>query len=406
MTLGRLTLAILVLSALPRLVLSAAFDAEADIGLVANNPAPTIAARNTALLTSALEAQWAGGKFKFVNGQVGPILYPIQCAAKQFFFAGTIQTSQRIGGVLCGAGGRSYIMPEGEYSPAGVTGGSVTRFSRIDGEKGGPILRLRGVGFILDGISLLGRRWPGGKDLAFQGAKAESCIEVEGRAVPASGSHTIRNCLLAQAKYGIRALAGHYDAKGAFIKDENHADQVVVESVTFSGVESGFRSENQQAVGWSFRDIHADQDAEQGDIVLFDIVRGGDIDADNLILNHNKVTLFKVHDYSPNNRRLVCQSFRFDGAYTPEAYLTLFKYSGPIHRDTDMSWIRWSARIAGTLPGAEAANGKSTFDASKLVVFADEGSRVGIDRKDLLFDVAGLPTNGFVSAGGPWMRPK
>jgi hypothetical protein len=384
----------------------AAFDAEADIGLVANNPAPNIAARNTALLTAALEAQWSGGKFKFVDGRIGPILYPIQCAAKQFFFAGTIQTSKRIGGVLYGAGGRSYIMPESDYSPGGVAGGSVTRFSRIDGENGGPVIRLRGTGFILDRISILGRRWPGGKDLSFLGTKSESCIEVEGRANPASGCHTIRNCLLGQAKYGIRTLAGYYDDKGAFTKDENHADQSVVESVTFSGVESCFRSENQQAVGWSFRDIHADQDADKGDIVIFDIVRGGDIDADNVLLNHNKVTLFKVHDYSPNNCRLVCQSFRFDGAYAPVAYLSLFNYDGPTYKDSDMSWIRWSVRVAGNLPGVNGVNGKSAFDVTKLVQIADGGSRVGIERKDLLFDIAGLPTAGFISAGGPWVRPK
>src|SRR3954470_24537793 len=124
MTHGRLVVAILILCVFARSVKSASFDAENNIGLVANNPAPNIASRNTALLNAALDAQWAGGKFKFANGQVGPILYPIQCAAKQFFFAGTIQTSRRIGGVLIGAGGRSYIISEGDYAPGGLFGGS------------------------------------------------------------------------------------------------------------------------------------------------------------------------------------------------------------------------------------------------------------------------------------------
>jgi hypothetical protein len=268
-------------------------DGETDLGLVADNPSQQIAARNTALLTETLEAQWTGGKFKFANGRPGPILYPIRCAAKQFFFAGTITTGRRIGGALYGGGGRSYIMTEHEYSPRGQLGGAVTRFTRIDGEKGGPVIRLRGTGFVLDGINIMGRRWPGDRDLSISGAKSESCIEVEGRAAIATGCHTIRNCLLGEAKYGIRTIPGYYNDAGAFVKDENHADQGVVDSVTFAGIESCFRSENQQAVGWSFRDVHVDLTVPNTEAVLFDIVRGGNIAADNIMLNHNRITISK-----------------------------------------------------------------------------------------------------------------
>ena len=391
---------------LQQLARGATFDAERDLGLVANNPAPNVAARNTALLSAALDAQWEGGKFKFADGHVGPILYPIQCAAKQFFFAGTITTSKRIGGILYGAGGNSYMMTEAQYQPGGVFGGMVTRFSRIDGDKGGPVFRMRGTGFILENVSIYGRRWPGGKDDPFVGVKAEACIEVEGRAFPATGCHTIRNCQLGQAKYGIRTIPGYYDDKGTFVKDENHADQGVVQTVYFSGVESCFRSENQQAVGWSFRDIHSDVDAHGGDVVIFDLVRGGDIDADNLLLNHTKVTLIRVHDFSHNNRRLACNMIRYDGTYFPGSYFTLFKYDGPVLKGQDMSWLRWSVRVTGDLPGGDAADAKKTFDPTKLIQINDAGSKVGIERKDLLFDIAGMPKTGFVSAGGPWWRPK
>lgn len=381
-------------------------DAEADIGLVANNPEPTVAARNTELLSAALEAQWAGGKFKFAHAPEGPVLYPIRCAAKQFFFAGTINTSTRIGGSLYGGGGRAYIMTEGEYSSGGQTGGAVTRFTRIDGEQGGPVFRLRGAGFILDRVTIMGRRWPGGADLKFAGTRPDACIEVEGRSSIATGSHTISNCLLGKAKYGIRALAGYYDDSGRFVPDENHADQCVIQSVTFAGVESCFRSENQQSLGWSFRDIHADQNEGGGEMVIFDIVRGGNILASNVMLNHSQVTLFKVQDYSHNNQRLTCDGFKFDGSYIPGAYLTLFHYNGKVTPNTDISWMKWSLRVTGHAPTFNGAGQKGTYDIAKLIRADDSAAKVGISKRDLLFDVTGMPLGNFESAGGSWVRPK
>lgn len=383
------------------------YDAEADIGLVANNPEPAVASRNTELLSAALEAQWAGGKFKFAHAPVGPVLYPISCSAKQFFFAGTINTSKRIGGSLFGGGGRAYIMMEGEYSFAGRVGGAVTRFTRIDGEKGGPVFRLRGSGFILDRITMMGRRWPGGTDKNFVGTRTEACIEVEGRgATVATGGHTISNCLLAEAKYGIRTLAGYYDDAGRFVPDENHADQCVVQSVSFAGVESCFRSENQQSLGWSFRDIHADQSEGGGEMVIFDIVRGGNIMASNVLLNHSQITLFKVQDYSHNNQRLTCDGFKFDGSYIPGAYLTLFHYNGKVDLNSDISWMKWSLRVTGHAPTFDGAGPKGTYDIAKLIRTDDSAAKVGISKRDLLFDVTGMPLGNFEPAGGPWVRPK
>ena len=202
------------------------------------------------------------------------------------------------------------------------------------------------------------------------------------------------------------ALAGHYDESNVVVADENHADQCVVDSVIFSGVESCFRSENQQAVGWTFRDIHAEQNALGGDMTVFDIVRGGNIHADSVMLNHNKITLFKVRDYSHNNQRLSCEDFRFDGAYGRGAYLTLFKYNGPVHAGDDMSWIKWTVRVTGHIPNFDGTNGKPTYDTSKLIQIPDTASRIGIQRTDLLFDVARMPLANFTSAGGPWVRPK
>jgi hypothetical protein len=394
----------------PRLILNVAFvlalsvqahareyDAEADIGLVAENATPAVAARNTERLTAALNAQWAGGKFKFVDGHSGPILYPIRCAAKHFVFAGTITTANRIGGCLLGGGGRSYMMIPNHAVQAGV----FTTFTRIDGDKGGPVLRLRGTGFILDGVNIIGRPWRGGAD--YMGQKSEACIEVEGREYPSTGCHTIRNCTLAEAATGIKALAGYYDDDGKFVPNENHADQCTIESVTFCGIGSCFRSENQQALGWSFRDIHADSAHSGGATCVFDIVRGGNITASNVQLNHHQVTLLRVADYSHNNQRISIEDVRFDGGYQNDGFLTLFEYAGKVFPDTDMSWIKWTVRITGHIAGSDT---QPTYDATKLVVIPDEKAKVGISRRDLLFDVARMPLTKFAPAGGPWYRPK
>jgi hypothetical protein len=381
------------------------YDAEVDIGLVANNPAPEVAARNTERLSAALNAQWPGGKFKFASGKPGPVLYPIRCAAKEFFFAGTIETSNRVGGCLYGGGGRSYMMMANHPTLTGM----FTTFTRIGsasgnqapGDKDGPVVRLRGTGFILDGINIMGRPWRGGTD--YTGQKVSACIEVEGRANPATGCHTIRNCVLAEATYGIQALAGHYDEAGQFVADENHADQSTVEGVKFSGIGSCFRSENQQALGWSFRDIHVDSAHSGGATCVFDIVRGGNITASNVQLNHHQVTLLRTSDYSHNNQRISIEDVRFDGGYQKDGFLTLFEYAGKVLPDSDMSWIKWTLRISGHIPGSET---QPAYDASKLVVIPDGKAKVGISRRDLLFDVARMPLTNFEPAGGPWQRPK
>jgi hypothetical protein len=124
------------------------------------------------------------------------------------------------------------------------------------------------------------------------------------------------------------------------------------------------------------------------------------------MLNHNKITLFQVQDYSPNNQRLSCQDFRYDGGYGKNAYLTLFKYAGPIYAGDDMSWIKWTVRVTGHIPNSDGTNGRPTYDYSKLVIIPDGASRTGIQRSDLLFDIARLPMENFKSAGGPWSEPK
>jgi len=355
---------------------------------VAGDSSPAAARANTERLSAALNAQWSGGKFRFPRRPAGPILYPIRCAAKEFYFAGTIETSNRVGGVLLGGGGRSYHVTSDHYAPDGTLGGAVTRFTRIDGENGGAVLRLRGTGFILDGIDVRGRPYPAGTGET--GTKTPSCIEVEGRTYPATGRHLIRNCTLAGANAGIRTLGGYYE-NGAFVKNEIHADESIVDGVNFATVDSCFRSENQQALNWTFRDITVNV-LDGTDTVVFDIVRGGNIYATNVSLNHNKVTLLKVYEYSPNTQRFVCDNFRWDTFAGAGDYLCLFQYAGPAG---EASWKKWTARISGHI----ANERPQTYDAAKLIQITPGVKDFPLD--DVLLDVARLPEQGF-RARGNW----
>lgn len=369
------------------------YDGESDIGLVADSP--VAAATNTERLTGALNAQWRGGKFKFANGSIGPVLYPIRVAAKEFYFAGTIESSTRIGGALAGFGSRGYPIISGHFNPPGGTlGGAVTRFTRVDGDKGGPMLRLRGAGFTMSGIEFRGR--PYVKDngtgmVPAGGTPAGVGIEVEGRTTPSSGKHILRDCVISDCQVGICALGGYYQ-DGKFVADENHADLGAVENVWFWGCNSCFRSENQQAVPWNFHNILV---SGIDNTTIFDIVRGGDIVCEGMYLGHKKATLFKVRDFSPNNNRLVCQNLQWDNASGKDYYITLFKYDGPL--SPPPKWLRWSVRVTGHF-----SNQNANFDTSKLIVAP---SKMPVD--DLLFDIALLPEEFFVKVGeGPWMRPK
>lgn len=111
----------------------------------------------------------------------------------------------------------------------------------------------------------------------------------------------------------------------------------------------------------------------------------------------------RVTDYSHNNQCLTCNGLKWDGGYGGKnAYLTLFEYAGPVYAGGDMSAFKWTVRMTGHVP----SNNPPTYDASKLIVISDGAARVGISRNDLLFDIARLPLDQFVPAGGPWYRPK
>src|SRR5204863_485522 len=145
-------------------------------------PAPPLA--NTAKLNGALNGMWTGGSFPFASGGAGPILRPIVAAAKEFYFKGTIKTSRKIGGALIGSmlsrgfstTSSSYQFPNLHPYP-NLMGGAQTRFTRLDGQNGGAVLRLRGSGFHVQGIEFKGQKYYYG---APEGTATPSGIEVEG----------------------------------------------------------------------------------------------------------------------------------------------------------------------------------------------------------------------------------
>lgn len=369
------------------------YDAEYHVGLVPNDPTPAIAVQNRIRLTNALSAQASSGLFSFVHTRIGPLTRIIKCASKEFFFSGTIETPARMGGGIIGGGGIDYLMSEDQYGSGGQ-GGATTRFTRIDGEGGGPLIRLNGTGFVINHIGFKGQRWPLG-NAGLTGTPCQSIIEVAGRSNPSSGLHHISNCSFSGANYGIYCPAD---------PEESHGDQSRVTNCWFGAVDSCFRSENQQALGWSFHDIKANNTFSDA-MVVFDIVRGGNIYASNVILNHHKVKLFKVTEFSPNTGRLVCDGFRWDTFNNLNYYLTMFEYAGPVYPAFDMSYIRYSVRCSGHIAND---NPSVTYDWSKLVVIPDQTAAVGILRTDLMFDVFNLfPSfSGFTAVGsGPWYHP-
>lgn len=224
-----------------------AYDAEADIGLVAYDDSDAVAAQNTSLLNAALDAMWRSGSFAFQTGPAGPILKPIFFDGKEFFFKGTIKGNKRIGGALHGFGARGYLMWSVSDTPGWPQGGARTIFTRIDGENAtvydetvggvtmdwhaddGAILRLCGNGLRVSGIEFRGRPYlgPSAGDSAPYGpndaswggtppyrTKTPVGIEVEGSAWLSTGDHMLRDCSITECVVGICCRRGWYPANG------------------------------------------------------------------------------------------------------------------------------------------------------------------------------------------------
>lgn len=402
------------------------YDAERDIGLVATDtvggtevPSSTVATANRVTLNLALEAMWRGGSFTFADGTVGPLLYPIVFSAKEFFFNGVIYTSTRMGGAMYGSGGRAYPSSEAAYY-AGADGGAVTRLTRLDAPDGNScVILLRGAGFILDGFDIKGARYPY-DGFAGSDTRALACITVESRGSGvSSGKHSIRNCSLGFATYGIFCPAGYYTTPATALTAnlnvvQAHADESYVDNAYISFIESYFRVENEQAVGWGHKNINCISPGIAYPMVVFDMYRAGKVTANNVILNLPTVTLLRTHETSENSNNYSITDFWYDnfeylGAGSGSGagqYLTLWRNT---HTDPNASFYPVDINITGHI-----ANDVGYYDTSKLIEFTSEdfGTTIPLPNwQDITIRVTNLPRviNGNIAfpylGNGPYCYP-
>lgn len=297
---------------------------------------PTAAAENVRYINSQL-AMRPPRTVQLTNVYVDPKggTWPAR-----LYLAGTIKTQNVVG---CGR-----IECDGSSGYGGVDnahptmGGGLLQIVQLGKV---PSLDLSGAGFVCE------------DPLEWIGCGVESgvaIVEVEGRASVAAGGHRFRNQHFTRADVGIKALAGYYDATGKFVADENHADTSIVDACNFLAVKAAFRSFNQQAVGWKFINNAISSEGEES--VFADLIRGGGVTITDLLDNHPRLTIFRLHEYSPNNAKLICRSVSRDRF--AEGYLTIIDYVG---EKQGSSWCRWSLDVDAFIPIYE-----TKFDKSRM----------------------------------------
>jgi hypothetical protein len=264
---------------------------------------------------------------------------PVRLPVGTVYLDGTVTTPAKCGCGRVRAEGGNCSWPVDNHP---TLTGCLTRVQQIGK---GPCLRLSGTGFTAD------------DPIEWVGDGESAIIEVEGRVQVPCGRHRFRNQTFSNASTVFHSLAGYYDDAGKFVADENHADCTIVDGCEFYSVASAFRSDNQQSMGWKFRDCYVNQIGDKfPDCVFADLRRGGDVTITGLEILHSRVTIFKVRDYSPNNCRLICRDFHRDRMTNTDGYLTLFEYAGDANNQGE--WL--------LLANGWCAVHHAPFDRSKL----------------------------------------
>jgi hypothetical protein len=324
-----------------------AYDLERHIGLIAFDKSPAVARRNAERLNAALDAMHPAGKFAFADGSVGPILHPVRCAAKPFYFLGCLKTSRtKSGGTILGTGTGS---PHGqlEYSERGQIG-QQTQFIRLDvadREADNFVFLLRHNGFTLADVYLFGQAVPGNINSG-TGPRTAVGLGVEARlSLAASGKHRFTGGIV-NCDVGIKLLRGWYDDDGK-LHDDVHADDLTVDAVIF-GCPTAVLSENDQAVwcNWKLR-VTATGAKET---CVFDVAAGGLWAGEVGIAGGGDWTLLRFRDgprfrFSPNASRYDFRFYR-DGAAGRPDDLCLVEYAGTQPVPT---WFDPDVRITGNL---------------------------------------------------------
>lgn len=220
-----------------------------------------------------------------------------------------------------GAGGY-YIAPHATLS------GKQTKIVQLESC---PLFRVQGVGFIME------------EPVQLEGDGTSACFEIEGRQATgiASGRHHFRNLCLYNWTKAFDCLAGYYNTSEVFVPDENHADNSSVTNCEFFNVGTLFHSTNQQALNWYFKKCVWNQIGEWTPSIIADIVRGGCITLDELVVNATYVTLFRTEQYSQNNARLVSKNMFIDRIITDEEdqYFKVLDYNGTPETASFKDWF-------------------------------------------------------------------
>lgn len=197
---------------------------------------------------------------------------------------------------------------------------------------GEPIFVFRGAGVISYSPVVL------------EGQAAAAAVEVEGgNNQIATGHHHIENWGFWRCKQAVKALGGYYK-DGQFVADENHADNSTVEKCYFFDVDTLFRSENQQALNWRFRDCFWQGTAHADQGVAFDVPRGGSLTVDGLVVENARCTLLRIKDFSPNNNRFDFRGVWFDTMLDPKPNFCFVEYVGD---PVAAAWSNYGITIDG-----------------------------------------------------------
>ncbi len=386
------------------------YDGEYHLGLEETGHDEVIATSNVVALNTALNEQRSGGSFDYIRGSAGPVLKHVNLAAKEFaILSQPIYTAHRTGGGFTGQGGRTTAFPQAAYESASSQGGMITQITRLWEEEDEdrtyrPIILVRGSGQEVGKLQLNGRRWIFGSTFA-EGDRATAGIEVEARdqtiqGSPPVGFNYLHDLTIQQCDVGISALGGYYDITDGeltFVTALTNCDQCTVERVAFFGItDDCFRFDNGQAVGWSFKDISVNM-TDSADVNIFNVLRGGDITANNIIVNHRQANLYVQSTNDQNNSCAWLHNVVWDlGADLPGKFFCLYKWAGAI--TDDMSSVHAAVEIVGDWK--ERTPG--TFDATKIIQ-VPRGKNFNLS--NIRIKMIGMPTTHFTDIGGGFFTP-
>ncbi len=278
-------------------------------------------------------------------------------AVGKYFFTTPVHYNVN-GGQLTGEGGCGLKAPEAaaqnDDNPQFMV---ATRFVATNPDPTRDFLVLCGTGQKVSDLQIYGRRW-----VTFQpypsGPRAKSCIAIQALNQPPTGRHKISDCLLADADVGIATLEGAGDT---------HADLLFAENVYASDCRAFFQSNNAQSVSHTF--VHCFQ--EGGELVGFELLKGGKIAAFSFYQNTPKATLVSVRDDPwPNCNHIEIHDYQWDHADVAGAYFC------PLDSDKQS--------MAGSISGH--ANNPQPPAKFKFE-YRDKGLRVN---RDLKFRVANV----------------